>query len=431
MKSTTTRLLTIILALAMLTLAACANDVQPISSSKESTELVLPAEQSASPSSIDEPSESDLTYYMDAKNWPERPDIDGAPVLDLTDLKRLTEVYVWPLTINGGVWSESWSSPSEIPANILIYICSFNEWVEYDASDTTVQPFAPAGEVEAALQKHFDVSSDYLRASTSYNADNNTYPMIDGGGGWGAFAMGAEHEGGRVTIKVGSIGPDETIPTPMGTLLVELEDGNVVKYLSYSVIDSSESNESAETVLTEFTVDIYPPLGVQFPAESAPQRESFTLELPVGWVSVPTDETSNQYIFNTKDMDDDAYIALIQGGRQPEDPTNPFALALQDASQEDLNSGAVQAIDILDYPVLRYTYPIQRHDIYLQNTVYYIYVNGGLIEMQFTAYETIPISLEKQLDICTEVVCSFSLVSTETRENGERVEKTGNDVQVT
>lgn len=173
------------------------------------------------------------TVTYDLEKMPESANINAAPVEDLTDLYAVTGTYVWPLTVNGSVWAESWSSPSEIPADQLVYICAFNEWVAYDFSDETVQPFAPAEEVEAAIQKHFDVTVDYLRTANSYNADNNTYPMSEGGGGWAAVAMSAKQEGDQIIIQIGQLPLDETEASEIGILKLEVTDDNIVHYISY------------------------------------------------------------------------------------------------------------------------------------------------------------------------------------------------------
>ena len=231
------RIFTIILVLSItLALNACgqSNSQNPAASSPVSNEPMESAdttsnEESAPSSAGQELSEPEFTYYADESNLPNEPNIDGAPVEDLTNLKTVTEVYVWPLTINGSVWFQSWASPSEIPAGMLIYICAFNRFVEFSLSN----PFAPAQQVEAALQQHFDVTTEYLRTASSYDAQKNVYQMPEGGGGWITVAMAAEQKGNQIIIKVGNLGPEETIPTPMGTLTIELTDQNIVKYISY------------------------------------------------------------------------------------------------------------------------------------------------------------------------------------------------------
>lgn len=213
----------------LITATACANSDNQ--ESEPPVALSTSMHEASSGESNISTQESNITYDLD--KMPEGPNIDAAPVADLTDLYALTEVYVWPLTVNGGTWFQSWATPQDIPADQLVYVCAFNGWVEYDNSDETVQPFAPAEEVEAALQKHFDVTADYLRTASAYNAENNTYPMTEGGGGWAAVAMSAKQQGTQIVIQVGALPPDETQAEKMGILTLELTDENVVRYISY------------------------------------------------------------------------------------------------------------------------------------------------------------------------------------------------------
>jgi len=100
-------------------------------------------------------------------------------------------------------------------------------------------PSASADQVEAAIQKHFDVTSAYLRTSSLYKADTNTYQMCNGwGGGWHTIATSASQNGNRIVINIATLGPDAgAVLQPVGILTIELQNGNVVKYISYQCTD--------------------------------------------------------------------------------------------------------------------------------------------------------------------------------------------------
>lgn len=93
-------------------------------------------------------------------------------------------------------------------------IYAVNRYAEFSST----KPFAPADKVEAWLQKHFDVTTEYLRTASTYDAQKNVYEILGGGGGWITVALAAEQVENQIIIKVGSLGVEETIPTPLGIL---------------------------------------------------------------------------------------------------------------------------------------------------------------------------------------------------------------------
>lgn len=179
--------------------------------------------------------------------------IDSAPV-DLNDLDAVTRVYVNPLIPTGRVWFYSWDNAYEIQPNHLIEICAYNNFLHLpmDEEDVYLPEYvnAPAEQVEASIQKHFDVQSEHLKNATYYDDDGNdgsTYLLVGGfGGGWWATAMTARQEGEQIIIGVGITKSgtatdlkDGEIQTPfgrlspVGTLTLQLTEDNVVRYLSY------------------------------------------------------------------------------------------------------------------------------------------------------------------------------------------------------
>ncbi len=172
--------------------------------------------------------------------------IDSAPV-DLSDLKAVTAVYVSPLP--NKCYLYGWESPSEITADNLIEACAKNNFLNLPRDDEecylpeSAHPLAD--DVEAAIQKHFDVEANSLRKSKWYENENgkeHTYSLVSGfGGGWGAVAVSAEQMGNQIKIGIAiEKGEDESI-TPVGTMTVELTEDNVVQYISYEYTNFSFS----------------------------------------------------------------------------------------------------------------------------------------------------------------------------------------------
>lgn len=171
------------------------------------------------------------------------PYIDGAPI-DLNNLDLVKRVYVRPLIPCGPVLGYDWDTPADIKADDLIDICAYNNFLNLPVEPINatisggagyVDPHAPAEQVEPAIQKHFSVSSVYLRTSESYDAKTNTYSMLSGwGGGWGYFAISAAKSGDQIIIEVGATFDQGPI-IPTGTLTIEIDQNNRVHYLSHKL----------------------------------------------------------------------------------------------------------------------------------------------------------------------------------------------------
>lgn len=195
--------------------------------------------------------------------------INSASV-DLNDLEGVTRVYIYPLIGCGQIWYQSWNTPSEIPADYLIDICANNNFLDLPRDFEGVylpgHEYAPADQVEAALQTYFDVDSSYLETSNRYQPDNHTYELMGGfGGGTWATAISAEQEDDKIIIEVGllrAINEEEMeemsgqaekilkeqskiitengILTPCGTLIVEHQDKKPIQFCSYQIRDGFE-----------------------------------------------------------------------------------------------------------------------------------------------------------------------------------------------
>ncbi len=233
----------------LLILASCSAPVGTVSSADDSLPSAVDSAIVSSPSSVDSaPQSSDsassaplassdlLNQYGDAY-W-SRLRIDDAPV-DLSDLRAVDNVYIAPLIPS--VFFYAWASPSEIKADDLICICAQYNLLNLptDVEGVYLPEYfhAPAEQVEAALQKHFDVSSEYLKTSEWYEYGNvkNTYGLVVGGGGYWPQAISAKQDGNQIIIETGMFALEDMSLTPCGTLTVELDNKNVVKYISYQI----------------------------------------------------------------------------------------------------------------------------------------------------------------------------------------------------
>ena len=190
---------------------------------------------------------------------PYGPMIEAAPV-NLYDLDIVTRAYVWPLIHTGNVSGYSWNSPSEIAADDLIDICAYNNLLDLptDPPDLPIfsggsyaDMYAPANLVEAAIQKHFDVTVEYLQTASQYDPETDTYAMYNGwGGGWAYVATEVRQSGNRLIIDVG-VSSDGSEPVSSNTLTIELQDGQTVRYISNRTIDVAASIENIAAINAE------------------------------------------------------------------------------------------------------------------------------------------------------------------------------------
>ena len=182
--------------------------------------------------------------------------------VDLSNMDDVTAAFIAPLTTKTLMYS--WETASEISADDLIGFCTKNNLLNLpqDEEGGYAPEYinAPADEVEEALKKHFNVSSEHLRNSRWYDADTKTYALVVGGGGVGHVAISAEQKEDKMMIAVGIVASDDEenedmtarkmampyyphvlegwIVFPSGTMTVELNDENVVTYNSYELNDS-------------------------------------------------------------------------------------------------------------------------------------------------------------------------------------------------
>lgn len=187
--------------------------------------------------------------------------------VDINDLDAITKEYLYPLDPNGRLLTYEWKNTSQINPDDLIDFCAFNKFLglEQDFEGVYLPECsnAPAEAVEAAVQLHFDVTSEQLRTSSRYDPATNTYVMLGGwGGGWHMQAVSTYPTVNGLEIKLASYRPlteeeaeyEQTklkscspgaaliyeedrpeLPTlviPTGTLTIEITEDKTVRYIS-------------------------------------------------------------------------------------------------------------------------------------------------------------------------------------------------------
>ena len=192
---------------------------------------------------------ADVSSQGEVEQWPlviwppseDGPFIHRAPA-DLTDFSAVASTYLRPLMPGSGLLLSSWAAPADILADDLILFYCYNnlgglpiyscpDGFTYDPGNGD-RPSVPAEQVEAALQRHFDVSAEHLRTSYSYNVDTQTYLMTDAfATPYSYVALSAEERGGIITITVGS--DFDGSVSVMSELKLEIGEGNIVRYLSF------------------------------------------------------------------------------------------------------------------------------------------------------------------------------------------------------
>lgn len=177
-------------------------------------------------------------------------------VVDLNDLAAVRTTYLEPIAA-GRNWYYSWGNVSKIDADDFIRICTDINYLGLprDVEGVYENVEQPAASVETAIQERFDVSSEHLKTSQYYNAENDTYFLYAGGNsGWYPVALSAKQDGSVIVIEVGINYPlpvpDEKaagmvvstiegdgVAIPAGTLTIKLSENKQPQYLSYLLYD--------------------------------------------------------------------------------------------------------------------------------------------------------------------------------------------------
>lgn len=147
---------------------------------------------------------------------------------------------------------------------------------------------------------------------------------------------------------------------------------------------SEESKTEASTVLSEFSVELFPQIGSEEPVEA---RADFTMEMPADWKL--NEDTSYQYVY----YDNDFMVAIIEGENIVASPESPF----EDVFEEFETTVSIAEVKLLDVPVLCHI--IENKDENNENSfysyTYYINVEDALVMVELNASDNSTETQEK------------------------------------
>lgn len=152
---------------------------------------------------------------------------------------------------------------------------------------------------------------------------------------------------------------------------------------------------NSETILTEFTVEIYPAFGSSEPVDNL--LKTFSLEMPSNWIV--EDNSPQQYAF--REENDVFLIAIIQGGHRTSDPEKPF----EDVYEVFPSTVSITEIDVLDYPVLRHIIKDDNAKPPFYTYAYFIYAQDGLIQVELMAFDN-SLQIQEKFD---GIISSFTI----------------------
>lgn len=146
--------------------------------------------------------------------------------------------YVEPFIYDMGY--KSWDDPMQLdPDALAVYYISLEGIGEIKIprdgprDKEFENPLMPAEDVEQAVQKHFDVTSDHMRKSQYYDPETNCYWSGGIGSTAEAYVVGAEQTDDLLTIefKIQIVSSDYNAAWDCNTV-IQLEKDNY-QYLSY------------------------------------------------------------------------------------------------------------------------------------------------------------------------------------------------------
>lgn len=175
------------------------------------------------------------------------------PSFDPNDLEAMSRL-VQPLFRGANLYSKSWSSARELSPDDLVNFCAANNLLnlpqDFEQCYLPGFDYPQAEQVEAALQKYFDIDEAFLRNSQQYDPKTNTYQLI---GGFGSLcsgvALSAKQEEQLLLIEVGvlyemnqitplsndHIVTKDGVLVPFGSLQIEMLGDSLYRFHSYSL----------------------------------------------------------------------------------------------------------------------------------------------------------------------------------------------------
>lgn len=151
----------------------------------------------------------------------------------------------------------------------------------------------------------------------------------------------------------------------------------------------------SETVLTDFTVEIYPALESKEPIDDP--LVTFTLEIPSNWIV--EEDTTYQYVYH-EGNNELPYIAIIEGFHKVSDPAKPF----EDVKKFP-STISITELNIAAYPVLCHIMQGSSADKPYFAYIYYVFAEDELISIELISFDNSPQTQEK----FDEIISSFVL----------------------
>lgn len=158
-----------------------------------------------------------------------------------TDTKNYKdfEKHVEPFSYSIG--QKSWNNPEEIEPDALVeyyFYLGLTDAVtfssDYPKDKEFNNPLIPADVLEKGVKKHFDVSSEHIRKSQYYDAENNAYWTGGIGTTVDIYSVDTERKGDLQIIDFkAKIESSDYNASWDGNIVVQLTEDNNYKFISY------------------------------------------------------------------------------------------------------------------------------------------------------------------------------------------------------
>lgn len=157
--------------------------------------------------------------------------------IDNSNLDELTTTYLMPATISG-VAQQNWTDANDISAD------SFNAFYLIKAGPpTSSDSEVSENEFETLIQQYFNVSTEHLRESTSYNPSRKTYTIEGIGNAIGFYVTSSKQNGNVLTMEFQYTSPaDDSIVIAKGTLTVGFDNNGSYKFTSCHIETLNSDN---------------------------------------------------------------------------------------------------------------------------------------------------------------------------------------------
>lgn len=152
--------------------------------------------------------------------------------LDLSDYDVVGDMFLMPIAISG-IGSENWTDPNEINSEYFNSFYAIKTLpVDRNLDEDTI---VPQLDYETFVQQYFDIASEHLRLSQTYNADEKHYTIGFVGSGAPFAVTHANVEEELLVLTYEYYSPaDQTTIIRTGTIRIALGE-KTYKYVSCKV----------------------------------------------------------------------------------------------------------------------------------------------------------------------------------------------------